>query len=299
MPNLHLTDGGLETSLIFRQGVELPEFAAYPLVADAGGRAALEAYWAPYLAVGRELGVPMLVDSPTWRANPDWGARLGHDRDRLRSLNAAAVGFARDIARQLPAASVNGVVGPRGDGYVVTDTMSADEAADYHSEQLAALVDAGVDQVSALTFTYPDEAIGFVRAAAALTTPAVVSFTVETDGNLPSGHSLRDAIGQVDAATRRAAAGFMVNCAHPTHFDSALTDGEWLARIVGVRPNASALSHAEIDAADTLDDGDPDDLAQRCRALADRLPSLNVLGGCCGTDERHVRALATACLATG
>ena len=295
-----LTDGGLETSLIFRQGIDLPMFAAFPLVQQDDGRSALRAYWRPYLAVAREFSAAMAVDTATWRANRDWGEQLGYDEASLREVNAAAVGLATELAGALDDATVNGVIGPRGDGYVVGDVMTPEQAADYHAPQIRALASAGVDQVSAVTLTYADEAVGFVQASQAAGLPAVVSFTVETDGQLPSGQALREAVALVDEQTDQGAIGFMINCAHPSHFEATLRDdGEWLHRIKGIRPNASTMSHAELDAADEFDDGNPNDLADRCRELMERLPHLNLLGGCCGTDDRHIRAIATACLSDG
>jgi homocysteine S-methyltransferase len=295
MSELHLADGGLETSLIFHQDIGLPLFAAFPLVQQDDGRAALRAYWQPYLALAREYAVPFLVDTATWRANPDWATQLGYSRPALRAANVEAASLARELATELDQVTVNGVVGPRGDGYVVGDVMTAVEAAEYHSPQVAALAEGGVDQVAAVTFTYPQEAVGFVEAAKAAGVPALVSFTVETDGRLPSGHSLREAVELVDEETERAPQGFMVNCAHPTHFEGSLVGGEWLRRITGIRANASTMSHAELDAAEQLDDGDPEDLAHRYRGLVEQLPGLRLLGGCCGTSERHIRAIAEAC----
>jgi len=297
---VYLTDGGLETSLIFHQGIDLPMFAAFPLVQQADGRSALRAYWKPYLAVAREFSAAMVVDTATWRASRDWGEQLGYDEASLREVNAEAVGLATELAGALDTATVNGVIGPRGDGYVLGDAMTPEQAADYHAPQIRALASAGVDQVTAVTLTYPDEAVGFVRASGAAGVPAVVSFTVETDGRLPSGHGLREAVGLVDEQTDHASLGFMINCAHPSHFEATLRDdGEWLHRIKGIRPNASERSHGELDAADELDEGNPDDLADRCRDLMQRLPDLDLLGGCCGTDHRHIRAMATACLSDG
>lgn len=289
-----LTDGGLETSLIFLQGIDLPCFAAFPLLDDASGRRSLEEYWEPYLALAREERLAFAVDTPTWRANPDWGGRLGYDAAALDRVNRDAAEFAHTLAGSLSDAVVNGVVGPRGDGYVVGDEMSAAEAADYHQPQVRALAAAGVDQVTAVTMTYPDEAIGVVRSAAAAGVTCVISFTVEVDGRLPDGTGLREAVEVVDAETGGAPRGFMVNCAHPTHFAPALVEGPWLERILGIRANASTMSHAELDAAEELDDGDPDDLALRYRDVSSRLPGLELFGGCCGTDHRHIRAIAAA-----
>jgi homocysteine S-methyltransferase len=223
--DLRLTDGGLETSLIFRQGIDLPLFAAFPLVLEDDGRSALRAYWEPYLDLARDRDVPFVVDTATWRAGPDWVTHLGYAEAFVAKANEAATRLAWELAAGLGKASVNGVVGPRGDGYVVDRVMTAEEAAEYHSSQIAALAGAGVDQVTAVTFTYPQEAVGFVEAARAAGVPAVVSFTVETDGRLPDGSSLKDAIQVVDEETGAAPNGFMVNCAHPTHFETSLSEG--------------------------------------------------------------------------
>ena len=302
MAHLRLTDGGLETTLIFQQGLELPLFAAFPLVQDEVGRTTLAAYWQPFVELARTHGVGFDVDTVTWRANPDWAEQLGYDEPAMQAVNEEAARFAREIADDAPDGRVTGVVGPRGDGYVSGEEMSTAEASAYHLPQVAALAAGEVDQVAALTMTYPQEAVGVVLAARAVGLPVVVSFTVETDGRLPNGGDLRSAVEQVDRRTDGAAVGFMVNCAHPTHVEEALFDGaegaddQWLGRLVGLRANASRMSHAELDAAEELDAGDPDDLAHHYRALVDRLPSLRLLGGCCGTDLSHLRAIASACL---
>lgn len=291
-----LADGGLETSLIFHQGVDLPDFAAFVLLDDEAGRATLRRYFEPYLRVAREQGAGLVLDTPTWRASSDWGERLGYDADALDAVNRAAVGFARELAAEAPGETVvNGVVGPRGDGYVVGESMSAAEAARYHAPQLASFAAAGADMATAVTMTYAEEATGVVEAARELGLPIAISFTVEVDGRLPSGQPLREAIEQVDAATDQAAVYFMVNCAHPTHFAGVLEDaGPWRERIQGLRANASRMSHAELDEAETLDDGDPAELASQYRELHERLPRLVVVGGCCGTDDRHVAAIGAA-----
>ncbi|SDR97744.1 homocysteine S-methyltransferase [Nocardioides scoriae] len=296
MGAMRLTDGGLETTLIFERGLELPLFAAFPLVEDDAGRAVLAAYWQPFLDLAESHGVGFDVDTATWRANPDWASQLGYDAARLRAVNEEAAGFARSLGRPSLDVRVNGVVGPRGDGYVSGEEMGAEEAAAYHLPQVRALAAGGVDQVSALTLTYPREAVGFLHAAGEVGLPALVSFTVETDGRLPNGTPLADAVAEVEDRTARAAVGYLVNCAHPTHLDGALTGGPWTERVVGVRANASTMSHAELDAAEELDPGDPDDLARRYVGLVERLPGLRLLGGCCGTDLRHVGAIAAACL---
>ena len=285
----------METTLIYRDGLELPEFATFPLLDDEAGRATLHGYYESYAQLAADLDAGIVLDTPTWRANRDWGAKLGYDEAALADVNRRAVTLLRALRRPDPPVLISGCVGPRGDGYVVGDAMDAAEAERYHEAQIAVLAEEGVDLVSALTLTYVDEAIGVVRAAALHGVPVVISFTVETDGRLPSGQALGEAIEQVDAETGGAAAYFMVNCAHPTHFAHVLEDGApWLERIVGLRANASTRSHAELDASDELDSGDPDDLGERYRALLDVLTRLRVVGGCCGTDERHIAAVARA-----
>ena len=288
----YVSDGGLETDLIFNRGVDLPEFASFPLVEDDRGRALLRDYYDGYAAVARQAGAGLTLESPTWRANPDWGARVGYDAAALDRVNRAAIGFLgqlRDSYTDLEDVRIIGALGPRGDGYVAGEKADPDEAAAYHRGQVEAFAAAGVDVVAAYTITGPEEGIGIARAARQAGVPVLVGFTVETDGRLPDGTPLRDAVALVEAES--APDGFIVNCAHPTHIASALEDGGWLGRIVQVNPNASTLSHAELDAAEELDAGDLGLLSESYDALRARLPGLAVVGGCCGTDTRHVAAL--------
>jgi S-methylmethionine-dependent homocysteine/selenocysteine methylase len=241
----------------------------------------------------------MVLDTPTWRANLDWGARLGYDAIQLAAVNRRAVEFVRELATSGPGGPVghvvDGVVGPRGDGYVVGEAMSASEAAAYHGLQARAFAEAGAAMMTAVTMTYVDEAIGVARAAGSVGLPLVISFTVETDGALPSGEPLGNAITRTDDATDGVPAYYMVNCAHPTHFAEQLTPGaEWLARVKAIRANASRCSHAELDVATELDRGDVADLAGWYGRLHSILPDLRVVGGCCGTDHEHVTAIAEA-----
>ncbi len=262
------------------------------------GRAALARYYAPYLDLADHRRLGMVVDTPTWRANLDWGARLGYDTAALAAVNRRAVEFVTELAGHRPAmdAVISGVVGPRGDGYVVGATMSPSEAASYHGLQARSFAEAGATMLSAITMTYAAEAIGVTQAASAVGLPAVISLTVETDGRLPSGQSLGGAITEIDEATAGAPAYYMVNCAHPTHFSAVLDPtAPWTSRIRGVRANASRLSHAELDAATELDRGDVEELAALYRDLHRDL-DLRVIGGCCGTDDEHVAAIATALL---
>ena len=288
----YVSDGGLETDLIFNRGVDLPEFASFPLVEDDRGRGLLRDYYDGYAAVARRAGAGLTLESPTWRANPDWGARVGYDAAALDRVNRAAIGFLdqlRESYTDLEDVRIIGTLGPRGDGYVAGEKADPDEAAAYHRGQVEAFADAGVDVVAAYTITGPEEGIGIARAARQAGVPVLVGFTVETDGRLPDGTALREAVALVEAED--APDGFIVNCAHPTHIAPALEDGDWLGRIVQVNPNASTLSHAELDAAEELDAGDLGLLTASYDALRARLPGLAVVGGCCGTDARHVAAL--------
>jgi S-methylmethionine-dependent homocysteine/selenocysteine methylase len=290
----YVTDGGLETDLIFHQGVDLPEFAAYPLVRTDEGRSLLRTYYDGYARIAERAGRGLRLETPTWRANPDWGERVGDDGGALSAANCAAVELVLEVADEwadrVPDVVVSGNIGPRGDGYVAGDVPDPDEAADYHTPQLAAFAAAGAHQTAVLTLTSPSEAIGVVRAADAVGLPVMVGFTVETDGRLPDGTPLADAVEQVDATAPPAS--FMVNCAHPAHVLPAFgTEGEWTSRIRGLRVNASRLTHAELDEAESLDEGDLGDLVSTHRTLEERLPELDVVGGCCGTDARHVAAL--------
>lgn len=293
---LFIGDGGLETTLIFREGIELPCFAAYPLLRDDAGREALRRYYRGYLEIARRHGTGFTLDTPTWRANADWGERLGDDATALDSMNREAVALAEEIrakeeSAELPIA-ICGTIGPRGDGYEPGELMSAAEAEGYHRAQIRTFAAAGADLVAAYTLCYAEEAIGIVRAAVAAEIPVTISFTLETDGRLPSGQALPEAIQLVDAETGGAALYFMVNCAHPSHFAAVLdAGGEWLTRLGGIRANASRKSHAELDEAPDLDAGDPDQLGAEYRALKPDLPNVRVLGGCCGTDQRHVERI--------
>lgn len=300
---LFLTDGGIETTLIYNEGLSLPYFAAFDLLRSASGRAALRRYFRRHATIARDRGVGFVLESATWRANPDWAAKLGYDAAALATANREAILLLHELREEFatPAAPfvISGCVGPRGDGYKADQRMTAAAAEAYHAAQVQVFAETGADLATAITMTYVEEAVGFVRAAREAGIPAVVSFTVETDGRLPSGQPLREAVCQVDANTDGAPAYYMINCAHPEHFARELVDdgSGWVRRLRGLRANASTKSHAELDAATELDSGDPHNLGAWYRRLRERLPHLNVLGGCCGTDHRHVAAICDACQA--
>jgi len=298
-----LTDSGLETVLIFLEGIDLPLFAAFVLLDTEEGTERLRRYFLRHTEIARAAGLGFVGESPTWRASPDWATQLAYDRAALDRLNRRAIellaGLRADYERDAGAPFViSGCVGPRGDGYRPDALMTPDEAERYHAEQIGTFAATEADMVTAITMTHAGEAIGVVRAALAAGLPVSISFTVETDGRLPSGQSLADAMAEVDDATGGGPAYYMVNCAHPSHFDDVLAvDEPWVRRIRGIRANASRRSHAELDEAEELDDGDPEDLGRRHAELKEVLPRRNVLGGCCGTDYRHVEAIADAWLA--
>jgi S-methylmethionine-dependent homocysteine/selenocysteine methylase len=300
--HLFLGDGGLETTMIYGEGLALPCFAAFVLLGDKRGREALERYYVPYLEIARRHRLGFTLDTPTWRANRDWGERLGYGTEDLAAANREAVAFAERTragweSQQTPIA-ICGTLGPRGDAYLADAEMEAGAAERYHAEQIATFAGTTADMVAAYTLTYAAEAVGIVRAATAAAMPVTISFTVETDGRLPSGQPLGEAIEEVDAETGASALYFMVNCAHPTHFAAAVeSGGGWLGRLGGIRANASRRSHAELDEMDGLDAGDPEELGRLYAELKPHLSAVGVLGGCCGTDSRHVGCIGEAWLA--
>jgi S-methylmethionine-dependent homocysteine/selenocysteine methylase len=299
--DLFLTDGGIETTLIFHEGLELPLFAAFHLLKNPEGEAALRGYFRTYAELARRFGVGLILESPTWRSSPDWGARLGYTPDDLAEVNRRAIRLLEEVRDEYESERtpvvISGCLGPRGDGYVPEGAMSAPEAEAYHAGQIETFARAGADMVCAITMNSAEEAAGIAAAARSAGMPAAISFTVETDGKLPTGQTLKAAIEQVDEATSAHPAYYMINCAHPTHFERVLSGEEpWVERVRGLRANASRMSHAELDEAPELDTGDPVEFGGEHAALKRRLPRLTVMGGCCGTDHRHIEQIATACL---
>ncbi|MEC4983030.1 MAG: homocysteine S-methyltransferase family protein [Oscillatoria sp. PMC 1068.18] len=299
--DLFLTDGGIETTLIFLEGLDLPEFAAFDLLKTQAGYQALEKYFRTYARLACQYKTGLILESATWRANPDWGNKLQYSEKELAEANRKAIALLHDLRTEYETENspmvISGCIGPRGDGYIPANAMTAAIAADYHRPQIEIFREANADLVTAITLNYVEEAIGITQAAQALDLPVVISFTVETDGNLPTGQPLKNAIAQVENTTNSAPVYYMINCAHPTHFADTLVAGEpWLERIQGLRANASTKSHAELDESETLDEGNPIELGNQYRDLKAKLPNLNVLGGCCGTDERHIEAICKACL---
>ncbi len=297
---LFLADGGIETTLIFLDGLELPDFAAFTLFASEDGRTALRKYFRTYIDLAARFRTGLVLESATWRASADWAIRRGYSAAQLADANRAAIAMLDELRTESASAGapivISGCVGPRGDGYVPGSTMSANEAEAYHGRQIRVFGETSADMVGAITMNYVEEALGVTRAARHAGMPVAISFTVETDGQLPTGQSLRSAIEQVDAETASYPAYFMVNCAHPEHFDAVLAPGAaWSQRIRGIRANASRMSHAELNESVSLDAGDPCELGQQYAKLRRAHPQLTVMGGCCGTDTRHIEQIAVAC----
>jgi len=294
---LFLTDGGIETTLLFHDGFDLPSFAAFDLLKNDAGREGLRNYYQPYVKIAKDHDLGIVLESATWRASPDWGDQLGYTPEALAEANRNSVALLEEIrdAHESNGSKcvISGCIGPRGDGYSPDSLMTEEEAERYHAVQIGILAETAADMITAITMTHAEEAIGVARAARAAGMPVVISFTVETDGKLPTGQSLEDAIAQVDAATDSTPAYYMINCAHTTHFDHALAAGEaWTARIRGLRANASRLSHAELDEAEELDEGNPEEFGSDHGKLRASFTHLNVFGGCCGTDHRHIENVA-------
>jgi homocysteine S-methyltransferase len=295
---IFLTDGGIETDLIFNRGIDIREFAAHTLLPDPLTRAELANYFRRYLELARQQKTGFILDSQTWKAHLHWAGALGATEQQLRQANRDSIAFIagmrEEFAENDQPIVLNAIIGPTSDAYAPETHVTADQAERYHARQIGWLADTEVDMVTATTFPQADEATGLVRAALAALLPVVVSFTVETDGRLPTGQALPDAIRQVDDATNGGPAYFMVNCAHPDHFFHVFDGSDWTHRVRGLRCNASRLSHAELDACTTLDDGNPGELGRQYRAILEQMTWVNVVGGCCGSDLRHVTEIARA-----
>ena len=296
---LYLTDGGIETTMIFHEGLDLPYFAAFPLLDNTQGIEALERYFHNHCRIAANNNVGFILEAVTWRASLDWAKKLGYSKEGLDEMLHKAIEFLANFRMEYETDRAKMVmsscIGPRGDGYVPENQMSINEAEDYHSLQIETVSKTEADMVTALTLNYVEEAIGIAQAAKAHNIPVVISFTVETDGNLPTGQTLKEAIEIVDTETGEVPIYYKINCAHPTHFQNVISTGEaWLQKIHSLRANASKCSHAELDEAEELDEGNIDELAAQYRELKKLLPNLNVLGGCCGTDSRHIDAICRA-----
>lgn len=284
---------GMDTDLLYNRGIDLPGFASYPLLSNPEHKNILREYYSNLVDFGREQNVGVILDAVTWVANRDRGAELGYTADDLKKFNIDAIELIVNVRNEngdLPTV-LCGQVGPRGDGYVLSDLMTTQEAEDYHSEQIETYSNTEADLVSAFTICYAEEAAGVVRAAQRFDMPVAIAFTVETDGRLPTGMSVKEAIEQVDAESNGGALYFLINCAHPDHFTGIFNDEPWMQRLRGVVANASRCSHAELEVAEELDDGDPKELGAQVGKLRKKFSHFNILGGCCGSDLRHMKRI--------
>ena len=298
---IFLTDGGLETNLVFNDGFDLPYFAAFNLLNEPKAQESFQKWFHAHCQLAKAYKVGFVLESLTWRASRDWATKLGYSQENLVEILHKSIemfaSYRHEYEDEDTKIVFSGCVGPRGDGYTPDKLMSVAEAEDYHSLQIETLSKTDADMLSVLTLNYVEEAVGIARAAKSFDMPVVISFTLETDGKLPSGQNLKDAIRQVEDETDEAPAYYMINCAHPTHFENIVSTGEsWLQKIRCLRANSSTCSHAELDEAEELDDGNPEELGMQYRELRKKLPNLNVLGGCCGTDYRHIEAICKACI---
>ncbi len=295
--SLFLSDGGLETALVHHEGLTLPCFAAFTLLESEAGLKLLWNYFVRHVEIARDHGMGFILDTPTWRASSNWSAKLSVSERRLDRIHQMAVELAKHIRHVHEAAGtpivINGVIGPRDGGWSPDRVMQAGKACHYHGTQMQSFARTAVDMVSAMTMTHVGEAVGLGMAARDCGLPIAISFTTRDDGRLPTGQKLGEAIVETDHALDGYPVYYLVNCAHPGHFAGELwSGGSWVQRVRGVRAHAVRCGHVGFETATELDDGDPDELAEEYMALRKHLPWMNVLGGCCGTDERHLEAIA-------
>lgn len=293
----YLTEGGQETEIMYKFGFELPEFALFPLLDDPRAVVELRAMYQRYLETACAHGFGVLMGGFDYRASPDWAGLLGYSPPALEEMQLRAIDFLREIAQpyadQVPAVMYAGIVGPRGDAYSLDRRMTAEEAEDYHSTQIATLSRADVDLVEAMTFNSVPEAVGVARAAARVGLPTSISFTLDSNHRLHSGPTLKEAIESVDAACGDDRPAFFgINCSHPLEFLPAIEPGDWFLRVRCLRPNAAMMDKISLCTLGHLESGDPADLGRRMGAIADKYPHIDIWGGCCGTWESHLDEIA-------
>ena len=276
---LMTSGGGFETWMQYVDGFTLRHFCGFELLNDARGITCLRDYQRKIIEAAVANGFGVINEGLHYRASRDWGELIGFSKEALEDINIRGIEFYRELGREYDSPDtpmlVGGVIGPRGDAYNVGRTPDAAEAEDYHSEQI-------------LTFSSVQEAIGLVRAAKAAGMPVIVSFIAANGGRLQGGETLQQAITLVDAATGSGPDYYMINCTHPTEFEQGLTPGDWTTRLGGFMPNAVAMETLDLCKLGHLEDGDPAELGHQMADLARRFPHINVWGGCCGTDGRHI-----------
>lgn len=265
--------------------------AAFPLRPETA--APLAAIYREYLDIGREFGLPMVCFTPTWRANAE---RAGA---ALAGLNAGGVRFLRGIAAEYTEVEIGGLLGCRGDAYGPEEALDRKEAARFHAAQVAALAAAGPDFLFAATLPEAGEALGIAEAMAASGLPYILSFIVGRDGALLDGVPLEEAIERVDREVRPAPLGYFINCVHPSVAERAMerTSPAARARLLGYQGNTSSKTPSELEGLAELDSEDPEAFASAVVRVGRRY-GLQTLGGCCGTDGSHIRAIARRLQAT-
>ncbi len=292
-----LTEGGIETEIMYRHGFELPEFSMLPLLDNPKAVAAIRSVLSQHLDVAAEFGLSFMLTGLDYRASPDWGAKLGYSPAGLADATIAAIDLLRDIAKnyenQIPRLLIGGILGPRGDAYSLNREITEASSEDYHAVQLETLKRAKVDFTCAMTFNNIAESVGAARAAATAGMPFSISLTLDGTSKLKSGPSLAEAITEIDAKTGNEAPDFyMINCSHPLEYEPALEAGDWTKRLRGVRPNASKMDKLALCKLGHIEDGDPVELGAQLLSLSDRYPQLDIFGGCCGTGHNHLREIA-------
>ena len=293
----YLTEGGTETEVMYKWGFDLPEFAMFPLLDDPEADTVIRNMYRRYLDVAAEQGVGVLLNGHDYRASPDWGAKLGYSAEGLQQMQRRTIQFLDEMraeyADRVTDVYIAACIGPRGDAYGTGGEITADEAEDYHSVQLHNLDGTAADMAVAATFNNIPEAIGVIRAAKGAGMPIGVSLTLTPEGRLRSGPTLREAVETVDEVTAGAAAWFGTNCSHPLEFEPAIADaGPWLDRLRYIRPNAAKMDKIALCSLGHLEDGDPEELGEQMGDVVRRLPRADIIGGCCGTDERHLSEIA-------
>lgn len=293
----YITEGGIETEIMYKWGFEMPHFAMFPLLDNPKAAEAIRGMYRRYLDVVAKYGHNALIGGFDYRASPDWGALLGYSAQSLHEANLQSIQFLRDVAAEykndIQECLVNGVIGPRGDAYLTKNVMSRAEAADYHSAQLSTLKDADVDLAWALTFGDPEEAIGVINAARQLSLPVAVAFSLDDSSRLNTGVEFADAVKRVDAETDGYAEFFALNCSHPEEFLPAISDDDWMQRVRCFRPNAAKMDKISLCKLGHLEEGDPVELGAQMHAVQQRYPHIDIWGGCCGTCETHLEQIVS------
>jgi len=299
---LYLTEGGTETELMYKHGFELPHFAMFPLLDNPKAVSKMREMFRSYLDVAAKHEFSALMGGLDYRASPDWGELLGYSPASLSDANLQSIEFLREVAMdyssQIPEILIQGLIGPRGDAYERNETITENEAEDYHAVQLETLKKADVDSALAITFNNIPESVGVARAAAEIGVPLGISLTLDSNSKLRSGPSLAEAITIIDKETDQSPAYFLINCSHPLEYELAIEPGDWVKRIRGVRPNASKMEKIALCKIGHLEEGDPEELGTLCGDLARRYPHMDIWGGCCGTWDNHLNEIAENVKAT-